>query len=189
VWGIIGLWWPWTGTGGGGVFRCRTIALLVVKLVVIPLQLSYRAACNNTQHCLKLPTYYCTSVTTMLIDISAHQVNIFAVTDGILASCRGRYQFLYCIRLLCGHDDEVWGRTEGFVISSPRFLTSLTWSWKQTDVYWPSQYGAELAGLSDEDYLTLVRLDILMGHGVAQLEDEMRCGFDSCWRHWNFTRL
>jgi hypothetical protein len=47
--GVIGLWWPWTLTGGGGVVRCRTTALLVVKLAVTLLQLSYRAACSNTQ--------------------------------------------------------------------------------------------------------------------------------------------
>ena len=68
--------------GGGDVVRCRTPALLVVKLVVTLLQLSYTTACSNTQHCLKLPTYCCTSVSTMSIDIPTHQVIIIDVTDG-----------------------------------------------------------------------------------------------------------
>jgi hypothetical protein len=46
------------------------------------LQLSHRAACSNTQHCLKLLTCCCTSVSTLSIDIPAHQVIIITVTDG-----------------------------------------------------------------------------------------------------------
>ena len=76
--------------------------LLVVKLVVTLLELSYRAACSNNQHCLKLPTFCCTSVSTMSIDIPDHQVIIIAVTDGytsflsVPVSISLPYQFVVC---------------------------------------------------------------------------------------------
>ena len=98
----------------GGVFLLGTIKLLcpVVKLVVTLLQLSYRAACSNTQHCLKLPSYYSTSFITV-----PNLTNLTVRTD---------------IRLLTV---TVWCRE---------------------------------SGLSDEDYLTLVRVHILMwARGVA----------------------
>jgi hypothetical protein len=79
--GVIGL-------RSGGVVRCRTTALPVVKLTVTLLLLSYREACSNTQHCSKLQTYCCTSVSTKLIEIPAHQVIIIAVTDGYTSFSR-----------------------------------------------------------------------------------------------------
>lgn len=45
----------------------------------------------------------------------------------ILASCQCRYEFLYRVYFLCTEGCEEWGRTKGFGIPSPRFLTLLTW--------------------------------------------------------------
>jgi hypothetical protein len=49
--------------------------------------------------------------------------------------------------------------------------------------------GRRASGLSDKDYLTLVRYIYWWGQAVGRLEDEMLCGFDSRCRHWNFTWL
>jgi hypothetical protein len=125
--------------GVGVVVMCRTPALLPLKLAVILLQLSHRAACSNTQHCIVLLTYCCTADSTVLVDMLAISSSSLLLLMIILASCRCRYQFLYRIRLLCAQDDEQWGRTERFAVPSPRFVTSVNWSWEQTDGYWPSQ--------------------------------------------------
>ena len=97
----------------------------LVKLAVTLLQLSHCAACNNTQHCLKLPTYLCT-VSTELIDIPDHQVIIIAVTDGYTSLLS--VPVWISLSLLCSEDDEDWRRTEELEFSSPLFVTSLTWS-------------------------------------------------------------
>jgi len=54
---------------------------LVTTLAVALLHLPYPASCSNIQRCLKLPTYYCTSLSTMPIDVPDHHVIIIAVTD------------------------------------------------------------------------------------------------------------
>jgi len=48
----------------GGVVRCSITTLLLVQLAVTLLQ-CHTAACSNTQHCLKPPTYYSTSFSTV----------------------------------------------------------------------------------------------------------------------------
>jgi hypothetical protein len=63
---------------------------------------------------------------------------------------------------LCAVGVEGRGRTEGFGIPSPRFLTLPTWSYQDTDFYWPSQYSVELCGLIDINYLTLMRVHTFM---------------------------
>jgi hypothetical protein len=47
--------------------------------------------------------------------------------------------------------------------------------------------GCRASGLSDEDYLTLMSVRILMWAGGGQLDEELPCGFDSRWCHWNFS--
>ena len=66
----------------GGVGRYRTTASLSVEAscstvaVFIPFSLQLHSSC------LKLQTYYCTSVSTSLLDMPDHEVNIIAATDG-----------------------------------------------------------------------------------------------------------
>jgi hypothetical protein len=98
VWSVIGLGRPW----GRGVM-CRTTMLPVVQLAVTLLQLSYGVDCNNTQHCLKLPTYCCTAVKSKLIDFPDHQVIIIAVTDSYTS-------FLSDDEPLCGFDSRWFHR-------------------------------------------------------------------------------
>ena len=66
----------------GGVVRCRTAALLSAEASCYTVAVVIPCSCSNTQHCLKLPTCYCTSVSTMSIDMPDRQVIIIAVTDG-----------------------------------------------------------------------------------------------------------
>jgi hypothetical protein len=82
-WVVITMDCNWTiAMGRVGLLGAEQLRRSVVKLVVTLLQLSHRAACSNTQHCLKLPTFSCTSVSTALLDLSDLQVIIIAVTDG-----------------------------------------------------------------------------------------------------------
>jgi hypothetical protein len=46
--------------------------------------------------------------------------------------------------------------------------------------------GSRVSGLSDKDYLNLVHVHIVMGQTVSQLEEELRCWFNSEWRQWKF---
>ena len=147
---------------GGDVVRCRTTALLVVKLVVTLLQLSYTAACTNTQHCLKLPSYCCTSVSTMSIDIPTHQFIIIIVIDvytsflSVPVSISLPYPFVVRSGWRGVREDRgVWSSfttvpnlTNLNVRTDRRLLTVTVW--------------CRESGLSDEDYLTLVCLQILM---------------------------
>ena len=67
---------------GVGVVRCRKTALLSVEGSCHTVAAVIPCSCSNTQHCLKLPTCYFTSVSTMSIDMPDCQVIIIAVTDG-----------------------------------------------------------------------------------------------------------
>jgi hypothetical protein len=123
----------WLGDRGG--VTCRTTALLPVKLAVTLLQLSHRAACSNTQHCIILLTYCCTADSTVLVDMLAIRSSSLLLLTVILSLCLCQYQFLSRIRLLCAQDVEQWARTERFGIPSPLSVTSVYWSWGQTDCY------------------------------------------------------
>jgi hypothetical protein len=46
--------------------------------------------------------------------------------------------------------------------------------------------GCRASGLSDNDYLILICVRVLMWAGGEQLDEELLCGFDSRWYHWNF---
>ena len=71
-WVVMGVDCEW------GVCKCRTSALL--KLAVTLLQMSHRSACSYTQHCLKLPACYSTSVTTTLHNTTLHNTSIYTTT-------------------------------------------------------------------------------------------------------------
>ena len=91
---------------GEGLFGIKQLYYSVTRLAVTLFQLSHRAACSNNQHCLYLPTFYCTSVSTMSLDTPAHQVIIIAVTDGYTGFLSVPLSVFYHIRLLCAQEDE-----------------------------------------------------------------------------------
>ena len=71
----------WAIRNGGGLVT-EQLRLSVMRQVDTLSQLSHCAACSNNQHYLKLQTYFCTSVNTILIEMPDHKVIIIAVTDG-----------------------------------------------------------------------------------------------------------
>jgi hypothetical protein len=72
--------------GGGNCYK--TTAMPVVQLVVTVLQLSHRAACNNTQHCLKLPTYCCIAVRYRTAALPVVQLAVTLLQLSYRAACK-----------------------------------------------------------------------------------------------------
>ena len=109
---------------GWGVCKCRTSALL--KLAVTLLQMSHRAACSNTQHCLKQPACYCTSVSTGLLDMTDLQVIIIVVNGGYTG-------FLLDEEPRCGFDSR-WFHWK-FSLPTPSSRTmALGSTWRITEI-------------------------------------------------------
>jgi len=79
----------------GGFVSAEHLRCSLLKLAVTLLQMSHRAACSNTQHCLKLLACYCTSVSTGLLDMTDFQVIVIALTEACskLGSGEGKQVF------------------------------------------------------------------------------------------------
>jgi hypothetical protein len=174
----------WTIRKGVGVLSTEQLRLSVTRLVVTLLHLSYRATCSNTQHCLKLPTFYYTSVSTKLIDMPDLEVIIIVATDVYSSFLIVPLWIFFSVYFFV-----CWGRRG--VRKGQGIWNSFTTVPNLTDLILTTDILLLAIIILCQVWINWYRLFnhsvcryIHGEHAVSQLRESLRCGFEFWWSHW-----